>query len=71
MNSRAPASLSVGVVVYHSDLPLLAQTLDSLATAVDFARTDGLLDTVAVAVVDNGSPDAAALDRTARAALPP
>jgi GT2 family glycosyltransferase len=71
MDPRAPASLSVGVVVYHSDLPLLAQTLDSLATAVDFARAEGLLDVVAVTVVDNGSPDAAALDQAVRGALPP
>jgi GT2 family glycosyltransferase len=71
MNAQAPASLSVGVVVYHSDLPLLARTLRSLATAVDAARIEGLLDAVAVSVVDNGSTDAAALDETARASLPP
>jgi GT2 family glycosyltransferase len=71
MAPRAPASLSVGVVVYHSDLPLLAQTLGSLAAAVDIARAEGLLDTVAVTVVDNGSPDAPALDQAVRAALPP
>jgi GT2 family glycosyltransferase len=71
MDPRAPASLSVGVVVYHSDLPLLAQTLGSLAAAVDIARAEGLLDTVAVTVVDNGSPDAPALDQAVRAALPP
>jgi hypothetical protein len=71
MDPRASASLSVGVVVYHSDLPLLAQTLGSLAAAVDIARAEGLLDAVAVTVVDNGSPDAPALDQAVRAALPP
>ena len=70
INPPAPASLSIGVVVYHSHLPLLAQTLDSLATAVGVARAEGLLDAVTVAVVDNGSPDAA-LDETVRTALPP
>ena len=70
MDPRAPASLSVGVVVYHSELPLLAQTLGSLAAAVDIARADGLLGAVAVTVVDNGSPDAPALDQAVRAALP-
>jgi GT2 family glycosyltransferase len=71
MDPRAPASLSVGVVVYHSELPLFAQTLGSLAAAVDTARADGLLGAVAVTVVDNGSPDAPALDQAVRAALPP
>ena len=71
MAPRAPASLSVGVVVYHSDLPLLARTLGSLATAVGSARMEGLLDGVTLTVVDNGSPDAAALDETVRASFPP
>jgi GT2 family glycosyltransferase len=71
MDPGAPASLSVGVVVYHSDLPLLARTLGSLATAVASARAQGVLDRVAVTIVDNGSADAAALDDTVRAALPP
>jgi GT2 family glycosyltransferase len=65
------ASLSVGVVVYHSDLGLLGQTLASFAAAVDTARGDGLLDRVGVTVVDNGSSDPGALDRAVASALPP
>ena len=71
MSPRSPASLTVGVVVYHSDLPLLARTLRALAAAVDLARAEGELDSVAVTIVDNGSADAAALDATVRASLPP
>lgn len=68
---RFPASLSVGVVVYHSDLPLLARTLASLATAAGVARSLGLLDAVTLTVIDNGSSDPAALDHTVAGALPP
>jgi GT2 family glycosyltransferase len=66
-----PASLSVGVVVYHSDLSLLGETLASLEAAVARARDAGELGEVAVTVVDNGSPDAEALDRVIASALPP
>jgi hypothetical protein len=69
---RAPAaSLSVGVVVYHSDLTLFAETLASLGAAVARARKDGELGQVAVTVVDNGSPDPEVLDRVVASALPP
>jgi GT2 family glycosyltransferase len=71
MERVAPASLSVGVVVYHSDLTLLAETLGSLGAAVARAREDGELGEVAVTVVDNGSPDPEALDRAVASALPP
>jgi GT2 family glycosyltransferase len=71
MERVAPASLSVGVVVYHSDLTLLAETLASLGAAVARAREDGELGEVAVTVVDNGSPDPEALDRAVASALPP
>ncbi len=68
---RAPAaSLSVGVVVYHSDLTLLSETLSSLAAAIGHAREDGDLGDVAVTVVDNGSSDAGSLDRVVTSALP-
>lgn len=70
MGDPVPARLSVGVVVYHSDLALLDQTLRSFAAAVGVARRDGLLDAVAVTVVDNGSSDPAALDHAVRAVLP-
>jgi GT2 family glycosyltransferase len=71
MEPVPPASLSVGVVVYHSDLTLLSETLVSLGTAVARARGDGELGEVAVTVVDNGSPDPEALDRAVASALPP
>lgn len=67
----AAPSLSVGVVVYHSDLALLADTLVSLGAAVVRARDEGLLGEVRVTVVDNGSPDPVALDRAVASALPP
>jgi GT2 family glycosyltransferase len=71
MDRVASASLSVGVVVYHSDLRLLSETLASLVAAVARAREDGELGDVAVTVVDNGSPDPGALDRVVASALPP
>jgi len=71
MEPVAPASLSVGVVVYHSDLTLLSETLASLGAAVARAREDGELGEVAVTVVDNGSADPEALNRAVASALPP
>jgi GT2 family glycosyltransferase len=71
MDRVASASLSIGVVVYHSDLRLLSETLASLVAAVARAREDGELGEVAVTVVDNGSPDPGALDRVVASALPP
>lgn len=71
MDRVAPASLSVGVVVYHSDPRLLSETLTSLAAAVARARKGGDLGEVAVTVVDNGSPDPEAVDRVVASALPP
>ena len=66
-----PASLSVGVVVYRPDLPLLGDTLRSLAAAVTRAREESELGAVSVTVVDNGSADSPALDAAVSAALPP
>jgi GT2 family glycosyltransferase len=68
--SRLPASLSVGVVVYYSDLELLARTLASFGTAAGIARSEGLLDAVSLTLVDNGSDDPGALDRTLASTLP-
>jgi GT2 family glycosyltransferase len=65
-----PASVSVGVVVYHPDLPLLSHTLGSLAAAATRAREERELGEVSVTVVDNGSADPAAVDAVVRAALP-
>ena len=70
MVSGPPASLSVGVVVYHSDLALLRETLASLGAAVARARSEGLLGPVRLTVVDNGSDESAALDGAIAAALP-
>ncbi len=70
MDRVAPASLSVGVVVYQSELTLLSETLVSLGAAVARAHEDGELGEVTVTVVDNGSPDAEALDRAVASALP-
>jgi GT2 family glycosyltransferase len=71
MTRAAAPGLSVGIVVYHSDLTLLGETLRSLGAAVAWAREGGDLGEVAVTIVDNGSPDSEALDRTIASALPP
>jgi len=71
MDRVSPASLSVGVVVYHSDLRLLSETLASLGVSVARAREGRELGEVAVTVVDNGSPDPEAVDRVVASALPP
>ena len=51
--AHSPASLSVSIVLYHSDLTLLSTLLDSLARAIDAARAAGDLDGVSVTLVDN------------------
>jgi GT2 family glycosyltransferase len=56
-----PASLAVSIVTYHSDLKLLGETLQGLATAALRAREAGLLGTCMLRVADNGS-DAAYAD---------
>jgi GT2 family glycosyltransferase len=71
MNRLAAPSLSVSVVVYHSDLTLLRETLTSLGAATALARQSGELEDVEVTVVDNGSADTEALDRVVASALPP
>jgi GT2 family glycosyltransferase len=58
----APASLSASVVVYRPDLDQLEQTLASFVQAASAARGAGLLGGVSLTVIDNGSPDPAALD---------
>jgi GT2 family glycosyltransferase len=71
MNRAAAPSLSVSVVVYHSDLTLLRETLASLSAAAALARTGGDLGRVEVTVVDNGSPDPEALDHVVASTLQP
>jgi GT2 family glycosyltransferase len=55
-------SLSTSVVVYRPDLPELLETLESLAQAVRRACEAGLLSAAQVFLIDNGSPDPAALE---------
>ena len=55
-------ALSVSIVVFHSDLAALRATLDSLRQALEQARVAGIIDRARVDLVDNGSPDQAALD---------
>ena len=48
-----PSSLTISIVTYRPDLPLLTRTLDTLATAVDAAQKAGVLKTVRLALIDN------------------
>jgi GT2 family glycosyltransferase len=64
-----PLSLAVSVVVYRADLGQLSATLRSLRAAVDHAWADGALGPVAVHLVDNGSADAASVDKVTAGAL--
>ena len=59
-----PSSLTVSVVTYHSDRVLLERCLSKLAVSIGAAREDGVVKSVAVALIDN-SEDA----RTAEAAI--
>ncbi len=49
-------SLAVSVVVFHSDLGALRQTLTSAYEAIDHARRLRLLDAAVIDLIDNGSP---------------
>jgi GT2 family glycosyltransferase len=60
------ATLSVSLVVYHSDLMILRETLASLRGALERTRGEGLLDDVALDLVDNGSPDERGVDEVIR-----
>ena len=51
--AQSPASLSISIVLHHSDLALLNTLLQSLATAVTAAWTAGGLDQVVLTLVDN------------------
>lgn len=63
--------LGISIVVYHSDAAELRATLESLRVALSHACGAGLLDHAIVWLIDNGSEDAAALDRLAAEALAP
>ena len=56
------STLSTSVVVFHPDVAELVETLESLAQAVRRAREAGLLAAAHVFLIDNGSPDPAALE---------
>ncbi|MDO6386073.1 glycosyltransferase family 2 protein [Uliginosibacterium sp. 31-12] len=57
--------LSVSLVTYHPDEPMLRDTLASLRVAVAHARAAGVIDGVRLVLVDNG--DDVGLDELARA----
>ena len=48
-----PSSLTVSVVTYHSDRVLLERCLSKLAVSIGAAREDGVVKSVAVALIDN------------------
>jgi GT2 family glycosyltransferase len=55
-----PVTLTIGIVTYRPDLPLLESCLQKLALALETAREEGLLRAVNVALIDNtGSRDSA------------
>jgi GT2 family glycosyltransferase len=53
--SRATTCLSVSVVTFHPDIPMLRATLESLRQAVEFAQQEGVLGETELVLVDNGS----------------
>ncbi|MEO7985554.1 MAG: glycosyltransferase [Gemmatimonadales bacterium] len=60
------ATLSVSLVVYQPDLPVLRETLASLRTAAERARKRGLIEGTRLYLIDNGTPEEGALDALAR-----
>jgi hypothetical protein len=63
--------LEVSIVLYHSAPAELRATLESLRLSFTEARRAGVLDRATVWLIDNGSDDAAALERLAARALEP
>src|SRR5262245_27496308 len=55
-----PSSLTVSVVTYRSDPRLLERCLDTLALAIAGARGEGVVKSVAVAMIDNSEDEAIA-----------
>ncbi len=55
-----PSSLTVSVVTYRPDQALLARCLDTLARAIATAREQGVVKSVAVALIDNSEDPAIA-----------
>ena len=56
-DSSSPISLSVSLVVYHSDLPRLLQTVDSLCESILHAVAAGNLRAASLVLVDNSEDD--------------
>lgn len=54
MPEQRPVSLSVAIVAFDPDLPVLRKVLACLGAAVRRARAEGGLDTAALVMVDNG-----------------
>jgi GT2 family glycosyltransferase len=52
---RLPASLQVSIVTYRPDMRLLDRCLRRLLLAIEAARADGTVRTVAIALVDNSA----------------
>ncbi|MBA3659798.1 MAG: glycosyltransferase [Gemmatimonadales bacterium] len=67
----AAEDVDVSIVVFHSDVAALEETVRSLRTALASAREAGLLRRATLRLVDNGSPDPARLDRKAFEGLAP
>ncbi|MFV0476402.1 MAG: glycosyltransferase family 2 protein [Parahaliea sp.] len=53
--TNKPVSLSISVVLYNSDLELLARTLVSLHKSLDYARANRWLSAEKIVLVDNAS----------------
>jgi GT2 family glycosyltransferase len=56
-SSSNPIRLSVSLVVYHSDLPRLLQTVDSLCESILHAVAEGNLRAASLVLVDNSEDD--------------
>ncbi len=54
----ASPSLSVSIVVYRSELPVLRATVESLLVAIDTARQAGQLGAAAIDLIHNAEPSA-------------
>jgi len=52
---RLPASLQVSIVTYRPDMRLLDRCMRKLLLAIEAARADGAVRTVAIALVDNSA----------------
>ena len=67
---RLPASLQVSIVTFKPDLHLLERCCRKLALAVAAAREDGVVRTVALAIIDNSGERAIAKEVIAVAQAP-